>query len=73
MKSIVLFWVEQGVRIFRVANPHTKPFEFWEWLIGEVRQGHPDVIFLAGAFTRPKMMRRLAKVSYLYKWASPEN
>jgi starch synthase (maltosyl-transferring) len=64
MKSIVLFWVEQGVRIFRVDNPHTKPFEFWEWLIGEVRQGHPDVIFLAEAFTRPKVMRRLAKAGF---------
>jgi starch synthase (maltosyl-transferring) len=59
--SIVLFWVEHGVRIFRVDNPHTKPFAFWEWLIAETRRGHPDVIFLAEAFTRPKVMGYLAK------------
>lgn len=64
LKSIVLFWIDQGIRIFRVDNPHTKPFAFWEWLIGEVRRDHPDVIFLAEAFTRPKVMRRLAKVGF---------
>src|SRR5204862_213518 len=53
---VVLIWVERGVRIFRVDNPHTKPFAFWEWLIREVRTRHPDVFFLAEAFTRPKVM-----------------
>lgn len=62
--SAVLFWVGQGVKIFRVDNPHTKPVPFWEWLIREVRVHHPDVIFLAEAFTRPPMMRMLAKVGY---------
>ncbi|MBI4188285.1 MAG: alpha-1,4-glucan--maltose-1-phosphate maltosyltransferase [Chloroflexi bacterium] len=64
LKSVVLFWTEQGVRIFRVDNPHTKPFAFWEWLIAEVKKVHPDVIFLAEAFTRPKIMYRLAKVGF---------
>ena len=61
LKSVVLFWIEQGVRIFRVDNPHTKPFRFWEWLIHEVKQAYPDVLFLAEAFTRPKVMYNLAK------------
>jgi starch synthase (maltosyl-transferring) len=61
---IVLFWVEHGVRIFRVDNPHTKPFAFWEWLIREVQTVHPDVLFLAEAFTRPKVMRQLAKLGF---------
>jgi starch synthase (maltosyl-transferring) len=61
LKSIVLFWIEQGVRIFRVDNPHTKPFRFWEWLIAEVKRAHPGVIFLAEAFTRPKVVYNLAK------------
>jgi starch synthase (maltosyl-transferring) len=60
----VLFWVKLGVKIFRVDNPHTKPLPFWEWLIREIRVDHPDVIFLAEAFTRPPMMRMLAKVGY---------
>jgi starch synthase (maltosyl-transferring) len=60
----VLFWVDLGVKIFRVDNPHTKPVPFWEWLIREIRTDHPDVIFLAEAFTRPPMMRMLAKVGY---------
>jgi starch synthase (maltosyl-transferring) len=64
LKSVVLFWIDQGVRIFRVDNPHTKPFGFWQWLIGEVRCDYPDVIFLAEAFTRPKVMQRLAKVGF---------
>jgi len=64
LKSIVLFWIGHGVRIFRVDNPHTKPFSFWEWLIGEVKSEHPDVIFLAEAFTRPKVMYRLAKLGF---------
>jgi starch synthase (maltosyl-transferring) len=61
LKGIVLFWIDHGVSIFRVDNPHTKPFAFWEWLIREVRAQHPDVIFLAEAFTRPAVMRALAK------------
>lgn len=64
MKSILLFWIRQGVRIFRVDNPHTKPFEFWEWLISEIRKDHPDVLFLSEAFTRPKIMARLAKLGF---------
>jgi starch synthase (maltosyl-transferring) len=64
LRDIVLFWVEKGVRIFRVDNPHTKPFPFWEWMIGEVREKHPDVIFLSEAFTRPKPMKRLAKLGF---------
>jgi len=64
LKSIVFFWIEQGVRIFRVDNPHTKPFTFWEWLIGEIKQDYPDVILLSEAFTRPKVMYRLAKLGF---------
>ncbi|MDQ6721977.1 MAG: alpha-1,4-glucan--maltose-1-phosphate maltosyltransferase [Candidatus Dormibacteraeota bacterium] len=62
--SIVNHWITQGVRIFRVDNPHTKPFAFWEWLIGEVKRDHPEVIFLAEAFTRPKVMYRLAEAGF---------
>jgi starch synthase (maltosyl-transferring) len=64
LRRVVLFWVDQGVRIFRVDNPHTKPFAFWEWLIGEVKREHRDVIFLSEAFTRPKVMARLAKLGF---------
>jgi starch synthase (maltosyl-transferring) len=64
LRDIVLFWNKQGVRIFRVDNPHTKPFEFWEWLIKEVKAIDPGVIFLAEAFTRPKLMKALAKLGY---------
>lgn len=64
LKSVVLFWAEQGVRIFRVDNPHTKPFRFWEWLIAEVKKDFPQSIFLAEAFTRPKVMYRLAKLGF---------
>jgi starch synthase (maltosyl-transferring) len=64
LKSIVLFWIDQGVHIFRVDNPHTKAFPFWEWMIGEVKQAYPDVLFLAEAFTRPKVMSRLAKMGF---------
>ncbi len=64
LKNVVFFWIDQGVRIFRVDNPHTKPFCFWEWLIGEVKKDHPDVIFLSEAFTRPKVMYRLAKLGF---------
>jgi starch synthase (maltosyl-transferring) len=61
---VTLFWCAQGIRIFRADNPHTKPFAFWEWLIGEVRREYPDVIFLAEAFTRPKVMYRLGKLGF---------
>jgi starch synthase (maltosyl-transferring) len=64
LKHVIDYWIEQGVRIFRVDNPHTKPFVFWEWLIREVNQRHPDVIFLSEAFTRPKLMYRLAKLGF---------
>lgn len=64
LKSIFEFWIDRGVRIFRVDNPHTKPFAFWEWLIGEIKKQHPEVIFLAEAFTRPRVMYRLAKVGF---------
>ncbi|HUT69016.1 MAG TPA: alpha-1,4-glucan--maltose-1-phosphate maltosyltransferase [Dehalococcoidales bacterium] len=64
LKSIVVYWAEQGVRIFRVDNPHTKPFHFWEWLIAEVKKDYPDAIFLAEAFTRPKVMYRLARLGF---------
>jgi len=62
--SIVTYWIDKGVRIFRIDNPHTKPFTFWEWLIGEVKRDNPDIIFLAEAFTRPKVMYRLAKCGF---------
>jgi starch synthase (maltosyl-transferring) len=64
LRDVFVFWAGHGVRIFRVDNPHTKPFAFWEWLIGEVKRGHPDVIFLSEAFTRPKVMYRLAKLGF---------
>ncbi len=64
LRDVVLFWIEQGVNIFRVDNPHTKPFRFWEWLIHEIQLHHPDVIFLAEAFTRPKLMKGLAKLGF---------
>ena len=64
LKSVVLFWAERGVRIFRVDNPHTKPVAFWEYLIGGVREKYPDTIFLSEAFTRPKMMKALAKAGF---------
>ncbi|MBL9095093.1 MAG: alpha-1,4-glucan--maltose-1-phosphate maltosyltransferase [Planctomycetaceae bacterium] len=62
--SVVTFWAERGVRIFRVDNPHTKPFRFWEWLIAEIQKRFPDAVFLAEAFTRPKVMRYLAKAGF---------
>jgi starch synthase (maltosyl-transferring) len=64
LKSVIDYWIAQGVRIFRVDNPHTKAFAFWEWLIGETQRHQPDVIFLAEAFTRPKVMHRLAKLGF---------
>jgi starch synthase (maltosyl-transferring) len=63
-RKVLLFWIKQGVRTFRVDNPHTKPVHFWEWLIRAIRKDHPDVLFLAEAFTRPKMMKVLAKVGF---------
>jgi starch synthase (maltosyl-transferring) len=64
LRDVILFWVEQGVAIFRVDNPHTKPLAFWEWMIREVQTHHPGVIFLSEAFTRPKVMRGLAKLGF---------
>lgn len=64
LTSVVLYWVEQGVRIFRVDNPHTKPFHFWEYLIGKVKEKHPDTIFLSEAFTRPRVMYYLGKIGF---------
>jgi starch synthase (maltosyl-transferring) len=63
-KEILDHWISFGVQIFRVDNPHTKPMAFWEWIIGEVRAEHPEVIFLAEAFTRPHVMARLAQAGF---------
>jgi starch synthase (maltosyl-transferring) len=64
LKGVIEFWIEHGVTIFRVDNPHTKPFGFWEWALDDIRAAHPDTIFLAEAFTRPKIMRHLAKIGF---------
>ena len=64
LKSVFEFWIDRGVGIFRVDNPHTKPFRFWEWVIGEIKRDYPGTIFLAEAFTRPKVMQRLAKAGF---------
>ncbi len=64
LKSVFTFWIERGIRVFRVDNPHTKPFPFWEWTITEIKREHPEVLFLAEAFTRPKVMYRLAKLGF---------
>jgi starch synthase (maltosyl-transferring) len=64
LKSVFFFWIEQGVTIFRIDNPHTKPIPFWQWVIAEVQKVHPDIIFLAEAFTRPKIMSSLGKVGF---------
>lgn len=64
LKKITLYWIEQGIKIFRVDNPHTKPFLFWEWLIGQVKEKYPEVIFLSESFTRPKVMYHLAKIGF---------
>ena len=64
LRRVMLFWVDRGVKVFRVDNPHTKPFPFWEWVIGQVKQHDPDVLFLAEAFTRPKIMYRLGKLGF---------
>jgi starch synthase (maltosyl-transferring) len=62
--DVVRFWIGHGVKVFRVDNPHTKPFAFWEWMIGLIKAGHPEVIFLSEAFTRPAVMQQLAKVGF---------
>ena len=64
IRRVLFFWIEQGVRIFRVDNPHTKPYAMWEWLIAETRREHPEVVFLSEAFTRPRVMYRLAKLGF---------
>ncbi|MDE2319430.1 MAG: alpha-1,4-glucan--maltose-1-phosphate maltosyltransferase [Rhodospirillales bacterium] len=64
LRDVVQFWADQGIRYFRVDNPHTKPLPFWEWMIADIRSRHPDAIFLAEAFTRPKLMYRLAKIGF---------
>ena len=64
LKSVVLYWIDQGIRIFRVDNPHTKPFDFWEWMITDIKGRYPDVLFLAEAFTRPRPMYELAKLGF---------
>jgi len=64
LKSVVEFWIAQGVSVFRVDNPHTKPFDFWEWMIRDLKKGHPELIFLSEAFTRPNVMYRLAKLGF---------
>jgi len=64
VERVVRFWIDHGVRIFRVDNPHTKPFAFWEWLICRIKADHPDVLFLSEAFTRPRTMYRLAKLGF---------
>jgi starch synthase (maltosyl-transferring) len=64
LRSIILFWMEHGVRVFRVDNPHTKPFRFWEWALRGIHKEHPDVIFLSEAFTRPKVMKHLARLGF---------
>jgi starch synthase (maltosyl-transferring) len=64
LHDVVAFWAREGVEIFRVDNPHTKPFAFWEWLIAEIRREHPNAIFLSEAFTRPRVMHRLAKLGF---------
>ena len=64
LRDVVQFWVDQGVKLFRVDNPHTKPYPFWEWLIGDIRARDPDVVFLSEAFTRPNPMYHLAKIGF---------
>jgi starch synthase (maltosyl-transferring) len=64
MHDVVDFWAREGVEVFRVDNPHTKPFAFWEWLIAEIRRAHPNTIFLSESFTRPRVMHRLAKLGF---------
>jgi starch synthase (maltosyl-transferring) len=78
LRDVFLHWIVQGVRVFRVDNPHTKPFGFWEWAITEIKREHPDVIFLSEAFTRPKVMHRLAKLGFsqsytYYAWRNTKS
>ena len=69
LKSVIEFWIDHGVTIFRVDNPHTKPFHFWEWALGEIKAAHPETIFLSEAFTRPKIMRYLAKSGFTQSYS----
>ncbi len=69
LRDVVRFWIEKGVTIFRVDNPHTKPVPFWEWMIADIQAEHPETVFLAEAFTRPKMMKRLAKVGFTQSYS----
>ena len=69
LKRIIGFWIEQGVHIFRVDNPHTKPLRFWEWLINEIKEAHPEIIFLSEAFTRPKVQYHLAKRGFTQSYS----
>jgi starch synthase (maltosyl-transferring) len=69
LRDVVLFWAERGVRMFRVDNPHTKPLPFWEWMISEAQARYPDIVFLSEAFTRPKMMKRLAKTGFTQSYS----
>ena len=69
LRDVVQFWVDHGVKIFRVDNPHTKPLPFWEWLIHDIQDRHPDVIFLSEAFTRPKLMKALAKLGFTQSYS----
>lgn len=69
LRDVVQFWVDQGVKIFRVDNPHTKPFPFWEWMIRDIQDRHPETIFLSEAFTRPKLMKGLAKVGFTQSYS----
>lgn len=64
LKMVIKTWAEWGIRIIRVDNPHTKSFNFWEWVIAEIKREYPDMIFLAEAFTKPKVMQQLAKLGY---------
>ena len=64
LRDVIRFWIGHGIRVFRVDNPHTKPFTFWEWLIADIKTTDPDIVFLAEAFTRPKVMYRLAKLGF---------
>ena len=64
LRDVFVFWIREGVQVFRVDNPHTKPFPFWEWVIAEIKRDHPDVLFLSEAFTRPHVMHRLAKAGF---------
>lgn len=68
LREVVEFWIGQGVTIFRVDNPHTKPFHFWEWLLADVYQPHPEILFLSEAFTRPRIMARLAKIGFHHSY-----